>query len=253
MDPNNIDALNGKKFAENELNDIKNNSHPNYNTQINGGMNFCPKCGTKSVTGAEFCYNCGAKLIQDNTVGDINTSINGSGNENFNYQNIEKSVVRMNEPKKFKHPLISTLDAINNIFLVLLFVSTVILILSYIIPLSEIIRYGSGIFVIIFLAIAVGSSTISNMLKRRLRQKIIQTGIPAKARVIKVNNLEYSHHQGIRTAKLTLEVDPETDTPYQVKSTVKVGVSDASLIFRPGSTVKVFIDPGDASQVEVEY
>ena len=225
-------------------------------------MVFCTECGKENPNESLYCYNCGTKLTQTDVVGDINTSINCSGNENVNYQNkeyFEKPLIKKDETQKgSKNLLISIIDATNEISLVLFLVSLAVGFLFVYIPfigqhLSNIIVNTSAISCIIFLVIVVVSSAISNRLKRRFRQKIIQTGIPAQAHVIGVDNLEYDHHSGIRTAELTLEVYSKTDTPYKAKSTVKVGVSDASLIFPPGKTVKVFIDPEDASQVEVKY
>ena len=259
MDPNSIDALKGKELAEKELNNTQ-GTYPNYNAPINNEMNFCPECGTKSIAGAEFCYKCGARLTQTGIVGDISTSVNGSENKNFNYQNTEKSLIGSDKPQKmFKHPLLSIFDTIATISAFLTIICLIGIVASLIIlffignlfvyHILEIIIGSIVPFIIIFLI----SSWISGGLKGRLRQKIMETGIPAKARILEVENKEYDYHAGIRTVELTLEVNPKTGVPYQAKSTVKTYASDASLMFHPGKTVKVFIDPEDASQVEVEY
>lgn len=222
-------------------------------------MVFCTKCGKENPNGSKYCYNCGTKLIHANVVGDINKSTNGNGNENFNYQNTEKSLIRRNEPKKFKHPIISILDTITDIsvylFIVVPIGIVIIVIFNYFTG-KQLFDSTVNIMVIsllLFVAIIYASSVISDRFKGRNRQKIMKTGIPAHAHILKVNNLEYNHVDGIRTAELILEVNSETDAPYQAKSTVKVGVSDAKLIFHQGSIIQVFIDPEDASQVEVKY
>ena len=223
-------------------------------------MVFCTECGKENPDGSKFCYNCGAKLIHDNVVEDINRQ--NYGNENVNYQHTEydkEMLNKINEPKKYKHPLIPLLDTISKLsFYIFTVVSIAIVPLYFLIlfidPQSfNIIVYGSLICFVIFLVIYVVSSIVSYKLKIRIKQKIRQNGIPAQARILEVENLERDHHDGRRTAELTLEVDPETDTHYRVKSTVNVGVNDAALIYRPGKTVKVLIDPKDASHVEVEY
>ena len=223
-------------------------------------MVFCTKCGKENPNGSKFCYNCGANLTQIYTFGEINTATNCSGNENFNYQNTEKPLTNGNKTqKRFKHPLLSIFDAIATISAFILIIEVIGMFIAlailffignlFVYHILEIIIGSMVPFIIIFII----SSWISGGLKGRSRRKTMETGIPAKAHIISVNNKEYDHHAGIRTAELTLEVNSKNNASYLAKSTVKAYASDASLIFRPGKTVKVFIDPEDASHVEVEY
>ncbi len=201
IDPNNMDALNGKELAENKL-------------------------------GNRQTY----------------------GNENFNYQNIEKPLInRYTAQKKSKRSFMSILDTITNISIIIFFlalIGTCIIVFTGLYESYAAIIYSSFILSI---AIIVISSIISDGAEEVLRQKIMNTGISAQARILDVNNLEYNHVTRRGIAELILEIYPKTGASYNTKSTVNVGVSDASLVFRPGSTVKVFIDPEDASQVEIEY
>ena len=133
IDPGNLKALNGKKLVGNKLNNIQSNPGSDY-AQIDNRMNFCPKCGTKSVAGAEFCYNCGTRLIHDDVVEDISTYINGSENKNFNHQNNKKSLVNRNKPsKRLKHLFTSILDAIPKFSLIFFYVSIIGIVISFII------------------------------------------------------------------------------------------------------------------------
>ena len=133
IDPGNLKALNSKKLAGNKLNNIQSNPGSDY-AQIDNRMNFCPKCGTKSIAGAEFCYKCGTRLIRTDVVGDISTSVNGSGNENINYQNTEEPLAKKKNKsqKKFKHSVISILDAVPKFSLIFFYVSIISLFISFI-------------------------------------------------------------------------------------------------------------------------
>ena len=223
-------------------------------------MVFCTKCGKENQKESIYCYNCGANLTQTNLIGEINTATTDGRNKNFNYQNTEKQLAKRDKSSKgSKHPVISILDAITNISVYLFILVPIGIVIMVIFnyftgkQLFDSIVDTMVISLLLFVALIYVSSVISDRLKSNLKQKIIKTGVPAQARIIEVNNLEYNHVDGIRTAKLILKVYPKTNTPYHAKSTVKVGVSDASLVFRPGTTIQVFIDPEDASQVEVEY
>lgn len=220
-------------------------------------MVFCTECGKENPNESLYCYNCGARLIHDNVVGDINRQTHD--NKNVNYQNgeyFEKPLIKKDETQKgSKHLLISILDAITNISVYLLIMIPIGIVILFFIDYPLFYSTFGILIGSIFLFIVIGyvSSVISDKLKGRLRQKIMKTGVSAQARILEVRNLEYNHVDGIRTAELLLKVNPYTDASYHAKSTVKVGVSDASLILRPGTTVQVFIDPEDASQVEVKY
>ena len=213
-------------------------------------MVFCTECGKENLNGSKFCYNCGARLTQTD-IGDINTS---NGNGNINYQNTENPLINKNKTQKgSKYSFMSILDTITNISIIIFFlalIGTCIIVFTGLYESYSIIIYSSFILSLVIIVI---TSIISDGAKEVNRQKVMNSGIPAQARILKVNNLEYNYVTRRGIAELILEIYPKKGAPYTAKSAVNVEVSDASTVFHLGSTVHVFIDPEDASQVEVKY
>ena len=107
-----------------------------------------------------------------------------------------------------------------------------------------------GLLFTLFFVVVFGSVFWYAFRPQAKARKLMETGLPAQAKILEVRDTGVTINEINPMIKLFLEVQPQEGEPYQAETRLLINRTQIPQ-FQPGMTIPVMIDPEDREQVAV--